>query len=271
MLLNHHNCESAMALRRAKLEPNPVRRFVLASQARKQAVLEESLCAQVTVNAVVSALDGELLRRVSPSAHVHVVENGTDTDYFVPEPASIEPLSLVFAGSMNWYPNISGLRYFRERIWPRLKSAIPELKLFVAGFSPGPEMQQWAESEPALTLVANPDDIRPWIAKGAVFICPIIDGGGTRLKLLDAMSAGKAIVSTRIGAEGLGIEPGKHALIAESDSEFADLALKALRDPALRRSLSSNARRLVEERFSWQIIGRSLEAAYVCERGGAHV
>jgi glycosyltransferase involved in cell wall biosynthesis len=269
VLLNHHNCESAMAARRAALEPNVAKRFAMSSQARKQAALERSLCAQVAVNAVVSAVDGESLRLQCPSAHVHVVENGTDTDYFVPRPQSIQPNSLVFAGSMNWYPNISGLRYFRERIWPRLKGEMAGLKLFVAGFSPGVEMKEWAKSEPALTLVANPDDIRPWIAKGSIFVCPIIDGGGTRLKLLDAMAAGKAIVSTRVGAEGLNIEGGKQALLADSEDEFVDLTLAVLRSASLREALARSARVFVEENYSWDIIGRSLENAYMCT-GGEH-
>jgi glycosyltransferase involved in cell wall biosynthesis len=267
ILLNHHNCESAMAVRRAALEPNIAKKLAMSTQARKQAALEGRLCAQVAVNAVVSAVDGDSLRLQCPTAQVHVVENGTDTDYFVPQPQSIEPNSLVFAGSMNWYPNISGLRYFRERIWQRLKSEVAGIKLFVAGFSPGLEMREWANSEPALTLVANPDDIRPWIAKGAVFICPIIDGGGTRLKLLDAMSAGKAIVSTKIGAEGINIENGKQALLADSEDEFVELVLTALRSVPLQQSLAQNARQFVQENYSWEIIGRSLENAYLRTAG----
>ncbi len=270
VVLNHHNCESAMSRRRASLERNPAKRLLLSAQARKQETLERGLCGRVAVNAMVSALDGESLRAICRGAHVHVVENGTDTSYFVPNPEGIEPNSLVFAGSMNWYPNISGLRFFRERIWPRLKTEVPGLRLYVAGFSPGAEMKEWAGTEPALTLVANPPDIRPWIARGSVFVCPIIDGGGTRLKLLDAMSAGKAIVSTKVGAEGLGLENGKHLLIAGSADEFADLTIAALRSPDLRQSLARNAREFVERTFSWEIVGRSLETAYRCAELGVN-
>jgi glycosyltransferase involved in cell wall biosynthesis len=269
ILLNHHNCESAMADRRARVEPNPAKRFFLAVQSRRQAALERNLCPAVAVNAVVSREDGESLHLQSPSAHVHVVANGTDTQYFTPDPGGAKANTLVFAGSLRWYPNVSALRFFRHRIWPRLKNELPALECILAGKNPVPEIKDWAVSDSAITLIPNPIDIRPWIAKGAVFICPVIDGGGTRLKLLDAMSSGKAIVSTKVGAEGLGIENGKQAMIAESEDEFVDMTLRLLRDPSLRSALARNARDYVERHFSWDIIGTDLEAAYSC-RGCYH-
>jgi len=262
VLLNHHNCESAMAERRASVEPNPLKRFLLAEQAKRQASLERDVCARVAVNAVVSTEDGDLLRHQCPSARVHVVANGTDTDYFIPDRKSIRENTLVFAGSLRWYPNVSGLRFFKKRIWPRLKNEIKDLRCILAGKNPVPEIREWADSDSAITLVASPEDIRPWIAKGAVFVCPVIDGGGTRLKLLDAMSSGKAIVTTQIGAEGLGIESGAQAMIANSDDEFVEMTLRLLRDPSFRSELSARAREYVERHFSWATIGKDLEAAY---------
>jgi len=266
VLLNHHNCESAMANRRARVEANLAKRFFLAAQSRRQAALERDLCPAVAVNAVVSREDGELLRIHAPAAHVHVVANGTDIRYFVPQPKEAKPNTLVFAGSLRWYPNVSALRFFRDRVWPQLKTQVPGLECILAGKNPVPEIEDWAKSDAAITLVPNPVDIRPWIAKGTVFICPVIDGGGTRLKLLDAMSSGKAIVSTKVGAEGLGIENGTQAMIAESEDEFVDMTLKLLNDPSLRSSLARNAREYVERHFSWEIIGTDLQAAYECHR-----
>ena len=262
ILLNHHNCESAMAERRARVEPNPVKRFFLADQAKRQRALERDLCARVAVNAVVSAEDGDSLRLQCPSAHVRVVANGTDTDYFIPDPAGVKPKTLVFAGSLRWYPNVSALRFFRKRIWPTLKSEIVGLECILAGKSPVPEIKEWASSDSAITLVSSPVDIRPWIAKGAVFICPVIDGGGTRLKLLDAMSSGKAIVTTKVGAEGLGLENGEQAMIANSEDEFVEMTVRLLGDSSLRSTLARNAREYVERHFSWEVIGKDLEAAY---------
>lgn len=264
-LLNHHNCESAMAERRARLERNAIKRFFLEGQANRQASLERDICPKVSVNAVVSLDDGESLRRQSPDAHVHVVANGTDTEYFSPAQAAPKPNSLVFAGSLSWYPNVSGLRHFRDRIWPVLRQREPDLELILAGKSPAREIADWAAADAAVTLVPSPVDIRPWIDMGTVFICPIVDGGGTRLKLLDAMSSGKAIVSTRVGAEGLGIRKNEQALIADSDEEFTEMTQRLLRDPELRAALSANARAFVENHFGWHTIGACLEAAYLCD------
>jgi glycosyltransferase involved in cell wall biosynthesis len=264
VLLNHHNCESAMAERRARLESNPLKRIVLAAQAKRHAVLEQDLCARVAVNAVVSHEDGQLLLQRCPSAHVHVVANGTDTHYFAPQAEPPRRSSLVFAGSLKWYPNVSGLRAFRRRIWPTLKAEVTGLECILAGKSPVREVRAWAASDPAITLVDTPPDIRPWVAKGTVFICPVVDGGGTRLKLIDAMASGKAIVTTRVGAEGLGIENGKQAMVAESDDEFIRMTLRLLREPELRKSLAANAREYAERHFGWEVIGESLEAGYAC-------
>jgi glycosyltransferase involved in cell wall biosynthesis len=264
VLMNHHNCESAMADRRARVEANPVKRFFLAQQARRQAALERHVCPKVAVNAVVSVEDGESLRVQAPSAHVHVVANGTDTRYFVPDPSAEQTNTLVFAGSLSWYPNVSGLRFFRKRIWPRVKSESPGVHCILAGKTPVREIVDWAATDASIDLISSPLDIRPWIARGSVFVCPIVDGGGTRLKLLDAMSSGKAIVSTRVGAEGLGLKNGEHALIVESEEDFVDATLSLLRDASLRSSLARNARDFVQRRFSWDTIGADLEAAYSC-------
>jgi glycosyltransferase involved in cell wall biosynthesis len=216
----------------------------------------------VSVNAVVSREDGDSLRRNCPEAVIRVVANGTDINYFTPNPGAIEPDTLIFAGSLNWYPNVSALRFFRDRIWPRLKAAVPDIQFTVAGHSPVAEIVAWAASDDAVELVDTPADIRPWIDRGAVFVCPIVDGGGTRLKLLDAMSSGKAIVTTSVGAEGLGVENGLQAIIADTEDAFTEGTLEILKDPALRNSLARCGREFVERNFAWSTIGMELESAY---------
>jgi len=262
ILLNHHNCESAMAFRRASVEPNRAKKVFLLSEARKHARLEHELCPAVTVNAVVSPEDSESLRAQAPSARIIVVGNGTDTAYFLPDPKATKDDTLVFTGMLNWYPNVSGLRFFREQIWPKVKQQVAGVKCIVAGMNPVQEIRMWAASDPSVTLVDSPADIRPSLASGAVYFCPIIDGGGTRLKLLDAMSAGKGIVTTRVGAEGLGVENRKQALVADSDDEFLQYTLELLSNRSLCTSLGQNAREFVERHYAWNVIGRSLDAAY---------
>jgi len=269
-VLNHQNCESAMAERRAENEPNPLKQFYLRSQSRKLRRLEETLCHQFEVNLTVSELDKQTLLERNPRAHCHIVENGTDTDYFHPVDLPVEPNTLVFAGGLSWYPNVSGIQFFLREIWPILKQKSPGIRLYLAGRTPAAAIRQLAEGDPAITLVPDPEDIRPWVWKAAVFVCPIIDGGGTRLKILDALAMGKAVVSTTIGCEGLEVKPGEHVLVADTPQNFAGHVLLALQDEALRKQLGTNGRAVVEQLYSWETISRHLECAYSCalDRGG---
>ena len=263
-VLNHHNCESAMAERRAQKEPNPVKKAYLWQQARKLRRLEEAVCHQFDVNLTVSELDKQTLLARNPRAHCHVVENGTDTDYFHPSETPPEPNTIVFAGGLSWYPNVQGIQYFAHAIWPLLKRQCPGIRWYLAGRSPAEPVIRIAKNDPDITLVPDPEDIRPWIWKGAVFICPIIDGGGTRLKILDALAMGKAVVTTTIGAEGLDVKPGEHLLVADQPEEFAHSVKQALNDAPLRQRLAACGRTLVEQLYSWQVITRHLEEAYQC-------
>ena len=268
VVLNHHNCESAMAIRRSQVEPNPLKKLYLADQARKQMRLEGEICHRVRVNTVVSGSDAELLRARNPRAHIHVVENGTDASYFRPEAAAVEPNSLVFAGSLDWYPNLSGIRFFAQRVWPTLKAQRPDARLYLAGKCPPTWLVAWSSRDPNVTLVDTPDDIRPWVARAAVFVCPIVDGGGTRLKILDAMAMGKAVVSTSIGCEGLRLTPGEHLLVADSPQCIASSVLGLLADGAQRLRLGAAARQWVEKEYDWRTVALRLRQAYQCASTG---
>jgi len=260
--LNHHNCESAMALRRASLETNWLKRLALRQQADKLAWVEASLCQRVHMNLAVSEEDAERLAEISPEARIAVVENGTDTEFFAPNDSLLEGNTIVFASSLRWYPNQSALMFFDREIWPLLKARVPGVRFIVAGQQPPEWVVRWATADAAVEFAPNAPDIRPFIARGAVYVCPIIDGGGSRLKLLDAMAMGKAIVSTTTGAEGLRYTAGKEMMIADSPADFAAAVEMLLRTPQRRRALSVSARKLAVERYGWESIGRSLERAY---------
>ncbi|MCL6566457.1 MAG: glycosyltransferase family 4 protein [Acidobacteriia bacterium] len=266
-VLNHHNCESAMALRRAELEPNPLKKAYLSLYADRLARLEAHWCSQFAVNLVVSERDGQLLRQNCPEIHTHVVANGTDTEYFTPPTTEPERGTAIFAASFGWYPNLSAARYLQE-IWPRIEQQWPGARLYLAGKTPPQFLLAWAQRKPNITVVANPPDIRPWMARAAVFICPIRDGGGTRLKILDAMAQGKAVVSTSLGCEGLDVTDGKNILIADDPESMAAAVVRLWSDDALRRQIVCAGRELVERRYSWHRIGEDLHCAYRCAETG---
>lgn len=263
-VLNHHNCESAMAFRRAEQEPGVLRKLYLRREAEKMARVESELCPQFNVNTVVSENDADLLRANSPEAHFHVVENGTDTEYFVPDNSQESDDWIVFAGHLGWYPNVAGIRRFVREAWPLVSAALPNVRLMLAGRDPAPEVLRLPGVYPAIAVVADPEDIRPLVARAAVFVCPIYDGGGTRLKILDALAMGKAVVSTTIGYEGLDVEPGRNILAADSGEEFREQISRALRDRSLRGELGRAGRALVEARYGWKAIAERLLEAYAC-------
>jgi glycosyltransferase involved in cell wall biosynthesis len=268
-VLNHHNCESAMAARRAAKEPNPLKKVYLWDQARKLRRLEARLCHEFDVNLAVSALDAATLQAIAPCAHFHVVENGTDTEYFHPSSEPPEPSTLVFVGSLDWYPNLAGLNFLLQKVWPAVKNQRPGARLHLAGREPPPWLIHRAACDPQITLVPNPEDVRPWIHHAAVFACPVLDGGGTRLKILDALAMGKAVVSTTIGCEGLRLTPGEHVLIADTAQDFAALVLGLMADEELRNALGFRGRAQVERFYNWQVIAASLDAAYQLHASGS--
>lgn len=263
-VLNHHNCESALLARRAARETNPLKKKYLELEAKKIARWERELSGKFQVNTVVSDDDERLLRSINPAAHIHVVENGVDTDYFRPMDIPEEPHSLVFTGSLDWQPNISAIQDFVRDVWPLVKQGCPDAKLSVAGKSPAENVLRLADRDSSIAVFPSPEDMRPLLARASVYICPILEGGGTRLKILDAMAMGKPIVSTPIGCEGLRVTPGRDILTGDSAEALADLVLRLFANDALRGQLGSSARDLVEREYAWPRIGPQLEHAYRC-------
>jgi glycosyltransferase involved in cell wall biosynthesis len=163
---------------------------------------------------------------------------------------------------MHWYPNRDAVRILLDDIWPRLNADGRERRLTVVGQNPIPPLLRAARGG----RVAAPgfvDDVRPYLDRATVFVCPIRDGGGTRLKVLDALAMSRPLVATGLTVEGLGLEDGRHYLRAETADQFVAAIRRVERDEDLRRRLATEGRRLVESRFAWGIAGERLRAAYV--------
>jgi glycosyltransferase involved in cell wall biosynthesis len=269
LVLTHHNVESDMMGQRAQREPNAAKRWYFGLQTRKLARLEREAASGAAVNLVVSDLDADRLRRVVPSCATATIPNGVDVDYFAPDPsASSPPRSLLFVGGMGWYPNRDAMGFFVREIWPRLRAAHPDWRAAIVGRSPAPEVVA-AAAQGGLEAPGFVDDARPWFDAAAIYLCPIRTGGGTRLKILDALAMAKPLVATKFAVEGLGLEEGEHYLGAEAPGEFVAQLERLATDPALRAVLSRNARRIAVERFSWDIIGERLDRAYRAAAAGS--
>jgi glycosyltransferase involved in cell wall biosynthesis len=210
----------------------------------------------------VTEFDRQLLRRFNQNLAVSLVPNGVDTDYFEfrPPPKSESP-SIVFVGSMNYQPNIDGMRYFVDEIYPYLQKQNPHLMTYVVGRDPTPEVKRMGEGD-HLIVTGTVEDIRHYLYRSTLSICPIRIGGGTRLKILESMAAGRPVVSTSAGADGLPCDHGVNILLSDRPEEFADHVSTLISDADLCQRLATNGRRFVEDHFHWASISRKLLLTY---------
>jgi glycosyltransferase involved in cell wall biosynthesis len=186
-----------------------------------------------------------------PIEKITAIPTGVDLEYFRPEQRSGSNDTLVFTGAMDWMPNEDAILYFCSNILPLIREKAPEVKLRVVGRKPGKRIAALQEADARLEVTGTVDDIRPHVRDASVYIVPLRIGGGTRLKIFEAMAMGMAVVSTTIGAEGLPVVHGEHLLLADTPEAFANATLTVLTQPLLRERLSRAARALVEERYDW--------------------
>jgi len=245
-----HNVEHVIWQRMREVERRGWRRALLGLESRKMRRYEARACERARLTIAVSDADRRLLAAAAPGARVRAVPTGVDVDYFAPDGVAEIPGRLVFTGSMDWYPNEDGIVHFIEDVLPRVRRAVPAATLTVVGRNPSARLRA-AAAAAGVQVTGLVDDVRPHMADAAVYVVPLRIGGGTRLKIFEALSMAKAVVSTTVGAEGLPLAPGRHFLQADEPAAFAEAVTALLRDSARRRAIGAAGRRLVEERYSW--------------------
>ena len=257
-----HNVEAEIWRRHAETATGLAVPALFRAQWRRMQRFEKAALDRFNLVLAVSEADRRTFERLyAPSVPIAVVPTGVDTSYFSPPaPSSADARNLVFTGSMDWLPNEDGMTYFCREIFPRIRSVEPDATLSIVGRAPTPEVRQLA-GIPGVNVTGRVEDVRPYIARGAVYVVPLRIAGGTRLKIFEAMAMGRAVVSTTIGAEGLPVTPGEHLMIADNPDRFALAVIRLLRDQGLRTSLEQSARRLVVERFDWAAAAAALDSA----------
>lgn len=260
-VLAHHNIESQLMARRAEHETGAAARMYVRSQTDRLLRYEQQQADKFALNITVSDADAQLLQRICPGARTAVVPNGVDIEYFAPRPGEETP-ALIYTGGMNMFANRDAVEWFLESIWPRINAAVPEVRFYAIGQRPSARILAAAAADPAIEAPGFVDDVRPWVAKSAVYVVPLRVGGGTRLKMVDAMAQGKPIVATTVGAEGIDGENGKHFLLADDPESFARTVIDLLRDPARRGQLAASARERAEQRYAWPILSDDLAGHY---------
>ncbi|HEY6927053.1 MAG TPA: glycosyltransferase [Steroidobacteraceae bacterium] len=257
--LGHHNIESHMLLRRADNERNPLKRLYFWQEGRRVQRYEARTAGLFEAHVACSELDCERLRKIAPAAKAVAIPNGVDIEYFRSIAAAISsPPSIIFVGSLNWYPNVAAVLFLLKEIWPAVKAAVPDLRLDIVGSAPPQAVLGAAAALEHVTVHGFVNDVRPLMNAATLYVCPIRDGGGTKLKLLDAFAMCKCVIAHPIACEGIDVTPGRDVEFADSAGAFVEAIRRMLADPAERARRGQAARQLVVERYSFAEIGRRL-------------
>jgi sugar transferase (PEP-CTERM/EpsH1 system associated) len=252
VVLFQHNVEAEIWRRHYEVQQHPAKRLYLRLQWRKMQGFERDACRRVDSVIAVSEADAKMMEHDYGVAKVHDIPTGVDVDFFKPSNSiTPRPNSLVFTGSMDWLPNEDAMRFFVDDILPLIKQRIPDVHLTIVGRNPYPSLLELAKRDRALTVTGRVDDVRSYIEEAVAFIVPIRIGGGTRLKIYEAMAMEKPVISTTIGAEGLPVHDGAQLLIADDPEKFAEAVVKVLSDSEFATQLGNNAAQLVRQNFGW--------------------
>jgi sugar transferase (PEP-CTERM/EpsH1 system associated) len=262
MVLFQHNVETEIWRRHFETNENPLKKGYLYIDYRRFYKYEKMACGWFDDVLVVSEADGGLLRENYDVKHTTIIPTGVDTEYFKPNPGLMEPKSIAFVGSMDWLPNQDAVEYFVGEIYPKIKTKVTDVRFCIVGRRPPEKIMNLAKLDSSVTVTGTVDDIRPYVDKARVYIVPIRIGGGTRIKIYEALAQKKAIISTAIGAEGLPLVDGKHIIIADDPERFADAVIRLLNDDDdLGMRISENGYSLVKEKYSWEKVAGSFSRA----------
>ena len=256
-VLFQHNVEHALWDRQARHEANPAKRIVYSMEAAKMRRYERATVARFHHVIAVSENDRALMTEMTDPAHLTVVRTGVDVAAYKTDADSARGQGVMFLGSMDWPANIDGVEYFCEQIWPLVTAAVPDAKFQVVGRNPPRRITRLASD--SIEIVGGVKSVVPHLREAPVFVVPLRIGGGTRLKIYEAMAAERAIVSTTVGAEGLDYRDGIDLLIADGATAFADSVIALLRDQARRVALGRAAGETAS-RFDWSAIALDFES-----------
>ncbi|HMD49197.1 MAG TPA: glycosyltransferase [Bryobacteraceae bacterium] len=257
--LFQHNVEAQILRRRIEYASNAIERKFLHNQHEKLRRYEREVCRAVKRIIAVSEEDAETMRGEYGAPDVRSIPTGVDIDYFRPPQEVERSQNLVFVGSMDWAPNVDGIEWFVGDILPRIRQRLPDCLFTIAGRLPGASIRKIAQEYHHIRVTGTVDDVRPYLWESAVSVVPLRVGGGTRLKIFEAMAARIPVVSTTIGAEGLAVSNGDNIRIADTPEDFADRCMELLADPAARCRLASSAWEMVAACYSWEVVSRRFE------------
>lgn len=251
-ILDMHNVESALLRRYAEKDGSLFKKIYARLTASKLESYERNVAGKFHKILVCSDQDRDLLRSTIMNPPVQVTPNGVDCDYYQPLPMNPASKDMVFVGSMDYHANISGVLYFVRNVLPLIQSQYPGTHFTIVGKNPPEAIRRLAGECVEVTGMVT--DVRPYLARARVVVVPLLVGGGTRLKILEALACGKAIVSTPMGAEGISAKNHEHFYLAATAHEFAQATIQLLQEPTLCQRVGEAAATFVTEHFDWRQI-----------------
>jgi sugar transferase (PEP-CTERM/EpsH1 system associated) len=251
-VLFQHNVEAMIWRRHFEVRSNPLARWYFRQQWRRMERFEEQECRRFGRVIAVSAEDAAVIREQYGVPTAADVPTGVDTKYFTPSgTVRQDAAELVFTGSMDWLPNEDGIRWFADEILPRVRALVPGVTVTIVGRHPPESVQALAARDPSVRVTGTVPDVRPYVERAAAFVVPLRIGGGTRLKIFEAMAMERPVISTTIGAEGLPLQDGVHLLLADTPDSFARATAALLSDAGRARAMAQAAAGLVRSSYSW--------------------
>jgi len=258
-----HNVESLIWRRYHEAEPNPLKRWFVRRQWLKFERFEQWAYSEASAAIAVSSDDAELMQRRFGIDDVAVVENGVDTAYFRPQrDIDRDPARLLFLGSLDWRPNLDAIRLLLDTIFPRVKQQVPNATLALVGRHPPDWLRTRAARDDGVELHANVADVRPFLASCGMLVVPLRIGGGSRLKILEALATATPVISTRVGAEGLCLEPGRDLTVTDGPEMMAEAVVRGIRQPYELEDAAESGRRVVLDRYDWGPLAERLDAVW---------
>lgn len=262
VVLNHHNIESLMMLRRSENESNILKKIYFYQEGKKIARYERDVCKLFDLNITCSDLDTNRLKEITGMSNCITIPNGVDLEYFNPIDIAIKPKSLIFAGGLTWYPNLDAMSFFLKSVWPILVKEVPDVSMTIIGRSPPTWMIEMQDLYPNLKVTGFVDDVRPYIAEAHIYVCPIKDGGGTKLKVLDALAMKKTLIADQIACEGIDVKDQESVIFASSADEYLRAIKLLIADQELAGRIAEKGLELINEKYSFVKIGEQLSTAY---------
>ncbi len=265
VLLDSHNCEYVLQRRAFTNDLPQPRKWAGATysllQWRKLCRYEGRACRDAAGVLAVSENDRAALSAIAPHRPMAVVPNGIDTDYFRPSNLPRAPAEMVFTGTMDFRPNVDAVLWFCRQVFPLVRARVPEARFYVVGQRPKPEVQALAE-QPGVVVTGAVEDVRPYLWSASLCVVPLRVGGGTRFKILEAMACGTPVVSTTLGAEGITLTPGEHALLADAPAELAGAIISGLGERERTAAMAERGRALATAHYEWRVLAGRLLSFY---------